>query len=72
VKWSASEKGQLCSATKLLNNVSDNITLDDLNLATTILVYKYCPQYSYKKIYEYCKKKNLKRKNIVIINVEIK
>jgi hypothetical protein len=28
VKWSASEKGKLCSATKLLNNVSDNITLD--------------------------------------------
>jgi hypothetical protein len=29
VKWSASEKGKLCSATNLLNNVSDNITLDD-------------------------------------------
>jgi hypothetical protein len=27
VKWSGSEKGKLGSATKLLNNVSDNITL---------------------------------------------
>ena len=27
---------------------------DHLNLVTTTLVYEYCPQYSYKTIYEYC------------------
>jgi hypothetical protein len=36
VKWSASEKGKLCSATKLLNNVSDNITLDDFLSSTKL------------------------------------
>jgi hypothetical protein len=37
VKWSTSEKGKLCSATKLLNNVSDNITLDDF-LSTKLVI----------------------------------
>jgi hypothetical protein len=37
MKWSASEKGKLCSATKLLNNVSDNITLDDF-LSTKLVI----------------------------------
>jgi hypothetical protein len=41
VKWSASEKGKLCSATKLLNNVSDNITLDDF-LSTKLVIPKLC------------------------------
>jgi hypothetical protein len=40
VKWSASEKGKLCSATKLLNNVSDNITLDDF--LSTKMVTRLC------------------------------
>jgi hypothetical protein len=36
--WSASEKGKLCSATKLLNNVSDNITLDDFLSLTKLVI----------------------------------
>jgi hypothetical protein len=41
VKWSASEKGNLCSATKLLNNVSDNITLDDFLSKKYVCKYQH-------------------------------
>ena len=41
VKWSASEKGKLCSATKLLNNVSDNITLDDFLSTKMVILLVY-------------------------------
>ena len=38
MKWSVSEKGKLGSATKLLNNVSDNITLDDFLSSTKLVI----------------------------------
>jgi hypothetical protein len=36
------EKGKLCSATKLLNNDSDNITLDDFLSSTKLVILLVC------------------------------